>query len=89
VEFHLISELLPLFLGHGLIGLYHALVKTGDLHIIIEVAIDKFQAVHSRNDLFSWEVYLKKNIKELGERIAVIEFIRRDSLLTQVYISYC
>jgi hypothetical protein len=88
VEFHLISELLSLFISHGLIGLYHALVKTGDLHIIIEVAIDKFQAVYSRNDLFSWEVYLKKNFKKLGKRIAETEVVGRVPLLTQIYIRY-
>lgn len=37
VECHLISELMPLFLSHGLIGLNQALVKTGNLHMIIEI----------------------------------------------------
>ena len=37
VEFHLISELLSLFLDHGLKGLNLALVKAGDLHVIIEI----------------------------------------------------
>ena len=86
VEYPLLSELLPLFLVHELKGRNHALVQTGNLHVIFKFSIDKLQGVYSWDDLVDWEVYLKQHFNELGERGAETEVILRVPFLTQVHI---
>ena len=68
IEYPLLSEHLLLLLVHGLEGFYHALVQAGDFHVILEFPIDKHQGIHCRLDINNWEVDLKQNINELGER---------------------